>query len=311
MFNACHLYTNPGKYNVRLIVQNSVGCIDTLLRKVTVYKHPKADFTVPEVCSRESVVFKNLSQPGDTVITRYSWHFGDMNNPVDTSNLKSPDYIYPRDGIYLVHLLVKDAFGCSDTLTKHETVLLSPVSAFTIIKDINGVPGRIRMDNESINATLYEWDFGNGIKSNEEDPLITYANDGSYQIRLITWAANNCSDTTYLNYEFMYHNLFVPNALSPENVIPEVRIFKPIGVNLKEYHVEIFDAWGHLIWGSRLLDDDGRPTEGWDGTLNGEVMPQDTYVWKISATFKDGTVWEGSDIGKGTGKTMGTVTLIR
>jgi hypothetical protein len=109
----------------------------------------------------------------------------------------------------------------------------------------------------------------------------------------------------------MFHNLFVPNALSPDNVMPQVRTFKPIGINLKEYHIEVMDSWGHLIWGSTLLDDSGRPVEGWNGTLNGEPLPQDTYVWKISAIFIDGTVWEGSDVGNGSGKTMGIVTLIR
>jgi hypothetical protein len=40
-------------------------------------------------------------------------------------------------------------------------------------------------------------------------------------------------------------------------------------------------------------------------------MPQDTYLWKVEAEFRDGTVWIGSDNGKGTGKTIGTVTLFR
>jgi hypothetical protein len=34
-------------------------------------------------------------------------------------------------------------------------------------------------------------------------------------------------------------------------------------------------------------------------------------MWKISATFIDGTIWQGSDIGKGEYGMMGTVSLIR
>jgi len=41
------------------------------------------------------------------------------------------------------------------------------------------------------------------------------------------------------------------------------------------------------------------------------MMPQDTYMWKAAAEFRDGTVWTGSDNGKGAGRTMGTVTLLR
>ena len=91
------------------------------------------------------------------------------------------------------------------------------------------------------------------------------------------------------------------------------RVFKPKGMNLRDYHVMVFDKWGHLIWESKLLTDDGRymPLEGWDGTFNGQLMPQDVYMWKISATFKNGKSWEGSDTGKGSTTTMGPVTLIR
>ena len=310
-FNTTHLYLNHGKFNVRLVVINAYGCKDTVVKKVTVHKLPTADFSVPNVCSRNIVAFVNLSKPGDTAINRYSWHFGDDSNPVDTSNDQSPTYIFHQDGTYLVHLLVKDTFGCSDTVSKDQVVLPSPVSAFTVIENVDGKPGKIQMDNQSVNATLYEWDFGNGSKSNSEDPVITYDNDGKYKIRLITWSANNCSDTAYLDYEFMFHNLFVPNAFSPDNVIPEVQIWKPVGLNLKVYHAVVFDKWGHVLWESTALDNQGQPTEGWDGRLNGSILPMDTYAWKITATFKDGTVWEGSDIGKGKGKTMGTVTLIR
>ncbi len=40
-------------------------------------------------------------------------------------------------------------------------------------------------------------------------------------------------------------------------------------------------------------------------------MPSGTYMWRAKATFIDNTEWEGSDIGKGSFKTMGAVTLIR
>ena len=66
------------------------------------------------------------------------------------------------------------------------------------------------------------------------------------------------------------------------------------------------------MWESTALDDHGSPTEGWDGTFEGTLMPQGNYMWKISALFVDGSQWEGSDIGVGTStKTIGTVTLIR
>jgi flagellar hook assembly protein FlgD len=65
------------------------------------------------------------------------------------------------------------------------------------------------------------------------------------------------------------------------------------------------------MWESTNIDPQGRPVDGWDGNFNGQPMPQGNYMWKVSATFIDDSPWNGSDIGKGEYKTMGTVTLIR
>jgi hypothetical protein len=52
--------------------------------------------------------------------------------------------------------------------------------------------------------------------------------------------------------------------------------------------------------------------EGWDGRLNGTILPQDVYVWKIRAIFTDGKAWEGMKDPK-TGKKaiMGSIVLLR
>ena len=79
-----------------------------------------------------------------------------------------------------------------------------------------------------------------------------------------------------------------------------------------EYHIEIFDTFGNIIWESKSIDDEGKPTGSWDGTYNGVPVEQDVYVWKIQAKFKDNSSWEGREYEDETElfKT-GTVTVIR
>jgi gliding motility-associated-like protein len=115
-------------------------------------------------------------------------------------------------------------------------------------------------------------------------------------------------------YDLMFKGLYVPNALNPGNLDPEVAVFRPKGVNLKSYLVEIYDRWGNLLWSSTKLNSKGSPEESWDGTLHGEVLKEDVYVWKISAQFNDGEVWDGTNAGNNQNmpqKKSGTVTLIR
>lgn len=121
-----------------------------------------------------------------------------------------------------------------------------------------------------------------------------------------------CTDTTYYEYKILFRGLFVPNAFAPNSGNLAVRLFKPVGINLKTYHIMVFDAGGHLMWESNKLDNNGAPLEGWDGTVNGVLMPQGNYFWKATATFIDDSSWTGSDTGvKGGGGTMGTVILLR
>jgi gliding motility-associated-like protein len=41
------------------------------------------------------------------------------------------------------------------------------------------------------------------------------------------------------------------------------------------YRLSIFDRWGEQIWTST------NPDEGWDGTMGGEIIKTDVYVWKL------------------------------
>ena len=198
-----------------------------------------------------------------------------------------------------------------DTTDTVVTVNVTPVSAFTFTDNQNGMPGKLLMDNVSSGATTYSWDFGNGQTSTDKNPIVTYSQDGTYIIKLVSSNEFKCSDTTYYKYEVLFRGLFIPNAFSPTNSNLAVRLFKPVGINIKEYHIQVFDSWGHLLWESIKLDSQGKPDEGWDGTYNGQMMPMGVYMWKASAIFIDDTIWQGSSIGEGDSNTFGTVTLLR
>jgi gliding motility-associated-like protein len=186
----------------------------------------------------------------------------------------------------------------------------TPLSAFTY-KEIDEMQGKIQLQNLSIGAIAYLWDFGDGKTSTEENPIATYTQDGTYIIKLISFNAFGCIDTTFYEFGLLFKALFIPNAFAPNSDNLAVKLFKPAGINLKNYHIQVFDTWGHLLWESTIIDPQGHPEEGWDGTFREKLMPQGNYMWKVNATFVDDSPWEGSSIGKGEYSTMGTVVLIR
>jgi PKD repeat protein len=310
--NPVHYYKSPGKYIATLTLGNIYGCESTCTHEVKILLRPKADFEYTKPCSGTEIELADNSLPGDTIIDKWKWHLGDPVYPYDTLHTPIVQYTYDVPGLYEIYLKVMDKNNCSDTIHQFLEIIPSPLSLFTIKESANGQPGNIQLQNESTGATNILWDFGNGKTSILENPIVTYEEDGSYTITLITWNEAGCYDTTFMKYEFMFHNLYVANAFYPESAIPLVRLFLPIGTNLKKYHLMIFDKWGHTLFESTMLDNGcGCPIEGWNGIFQGVMMPQDTYIWKIEAVFKDDKVWEGSDPGTGEISTMGTVTLIR
>jgi PKD repeat protein len=307
-----HKYNKAGRYTVSLIVVNKAGCKDSAVRPENVHNLPSARFINTMACSGNPTYFFDQSVVIDTSIQKWNWNFGVPKTGKDTSELRDPVFRYKKEGNYQVSLVVQDYNGCYDTVDSTIRVEATPLSAFIIYDNINNMTGKIQLRNKSEGAENYFWDFGNGSTSTDDNPYVTYTHDGTYTIMLVSSNHFGCADTTFLKYDVLFKGLFVPNAFAPSSVAQGVQEFKPVGVNLKEYKVQVFDSWGHLIWQSTALDSEGRPVEGWNGvTSNGDIMPQGTYVWVINAVFNDGTTWTGSDVGKGDGKTFGTVTLIR
>ena len=143
---------------------------------------------------------------------------------------------------------------------------------------------------------------------------MTYTEDGSYPVILVTVSALGCHDTALMTYDLMFKGLYVPNAFAPGGTVQATRVWRPSGVNLATYHAQVYNSHGMLLWSSALLDEKGTPTESWDGTYKYMPCQQDVYLWKITAVFRDGTIWYNTDVGEKQGMPevkWGTITLIR
>lgn len=315
--NPTHIYETPGEYIVTLILDNN-SCGGIVIDTLTVNAVPQARFEFENACIGSPTVFTDLSLYSDSPIVGWKWDFGIENLLSDTSTLQNPVYTYNALGEHLVSLEVTDEVGCSDLL---DSVLIeifpTPTANFSFTE---GEMGSIEFTNESADATIYEWNFGDGWISDEVDPVHQYDTTNSLisstyenlELMLISMNESGCADTAVEYYDLYFKGLFIPTAFSPNNPSEAVRTFKPIGVNLEIFEIEVYSSWGDLIWQSSILDENGRPTESWDGTLNGSELPTGAFVWKAKGVFKDGSIWKGNDLNNtGSGSTSGTVLLIR
>ena len=192
-----HAYTSGGDYDVELIVGTDVGCIDTLEVPLHVEIPPAAGITSVVVCNSLDVDFINNSDPE---ASGFWWNFG-TGDPADTSLATNPSFTYTSYGSYTVTLVAQKGTACADTATF--ALMVSNVVAD--FDDVDTTCTNVLIDfndmSTNVGGTInsWQWDFGDGSSSTDEDPSHGYTTSGDYVVELIVGSDLGCSDTITKN----------------------------------------------------------------------------------------------------------------
>ena len=185
-----HSFAAAGTYNVKLTA-SIPGCTTETTISVDVSEGPMVDYSFANECLNNSITFTNNTT--GTGIISYTWDFGDG----ITSNLVNPTHTFADPGDYNVMLTVDNDIGCSVTNTQTVTVYALPEVAF--INELACSNGGTQFFDESTaagaNITGWEWDFGDGHFSTEEDPIHMYQTSGSFPVSLRATTNFGCSAT--------------------------------------------------------------------------------------------------------------------
>ncbi|SHO64493.1 PKD domain-containing protein [Algoriphagus zhangzhouensis] len=139
-------------------------------------------------------------------------------------------------------------------------------------------------------VVIWNWDFGDGGQSSEQNPIHQYQRKGSYTVTLTTIDSIGCMSEYQIQVEvFDDYNVIIPNAFTPDNV--KNQYFKPKYRGIASMHLYIFNTWGELIFESNSLE-----TLGWDGTLNGTDVPNGNYVYRAKFTSRSGEEFERAGV---------------
>jgi gliding motility-associated-like protein len=182
-----------------------------------------------------------------------------------------------------ITLLITNANGCTadTTISDAICVIPGPTAAFsTNSPEIDFSTGELSFINNSINYSGSIWQFGDGTSATLDNPIHTYpaATVDSYNVMLVVYDANGCTDTAYSVVESNdLVRLTVPNGFTP-NGDGLNDIFLPVVSNadqIKFYRFEVYNRWGQLVFEST------KPGEGWDGKYNGKQAQFGVYNWSV------------------------------
>ncbi len=272
--NPVHVYSAPGNYVVKLLVENSTGCQRVAFEQtLTIGTVPKAAFAFTKPgCTEYDVTFTDMSIIETGNIVKWSWDFGDGTPKLDKTTNSSNRHEYSKGGDYQVSLTVTSATGCENTITQKVTV---PAPSLELGEGgiiLQG--GSVTFDISATGTNLrYKWSPSAGLDRDDiRNPTAKPTQDTWYTLTITTEEGCELSDQVFFKVveKPVIRNTFTPNGDGINDVwavdylesYPEVR-------------VDIFNRFGVKVFASIGY------TTPWDGTSNGSQLPVGTYYYLI------------------------------
>lgn len=191
--SASHLYPGYGSYAVKMRVNDSLGCSDSLVKLAYVHPLPEADFAAPGVCVGDTTLYFDSSSVAQGNIVQWSWLFGDGGS----SQTNAPTHYYAATGSYAVQLTITTDSGCIDQHNANTPVYKLPIANFDVEPACENLAASFLQTSIAQSGYLehWTWDFGDGNTSTSANPLHDYTHSGLFDVTLSVWSNFGCADT--------------------------------------------------------------------------------------------------------------------
>lgn len=209
-----HTYLTEGTFTATLVATDLFGCVSAPATTSVSITKPTAVFTLDSViCNLENVSTANTST--GLAPLSYQWIVDGSQVSTATDYAHTYNENVNNSTSSFTHgyvLIVTDANGCKDTLSKLLTIstpVAIPLYSFSgaatnAAGDYLCPPVFASLEDSSLSygtISNYSWIFGDGKTSVLENPNNTYVFPGTYSLTLSITDEFGCtSDTTYIDY---------------------------------------------------------------------------------------------------------------
>jgi gliding motility-associated-like protein len=254
---------HSGKYYVLVKEGDCAARMDSVMVTVKPAPTASAAFSQVRICEGETVMLG--SSGGDL----YKWM-----PATGLSSVSIPNPVAKPTDTIVYRVVVTNSSGCQDTAAITVNVIEKPRANAGPDKYI--IKGKVAQLQAEVTGqnTSYSWSpdfFIDDIKA--LTPVVNPPQDTSY---LLTAVSNDgCGSSTDMVHVYLYPDIYVPNAFSPNGdgrndtwFIPSLRAYS-------EFTVSIYNRYGQLIFHTK------NTMNPWDGTFNGRPQPASAYVYVV------------------------------
>jgi gliding motility-associated-like protein len=193
-----------GDYTLTQIVHRDYKCFDTINKPFKVIEVISKFSTTDTflICSPVFVEFLSSSKNGDSLF----WDFGDGEKALTTSQFAG--HLYNKNSGwgngFDIKLIAKSVYGCMDTMTKNNYVVVQgPVPYFEILNKEGCEPVHAKFIDLSVDATKTIWNFNDGTpiyNSNQKQDTINHdfrvfqdSAKSMFKVDLVTYDSLGCA----------------------------------------------------------------------------------------------------------------------
>lgn len=214
--NPTHGYIAVGLYTVMLTATNSAG--SNVYQVVGCFNIVEPETPTTPIEVTKPIVASHVSLSSVTVPVTASFYDDSLNTPTSwfwnfddgtTSAEQNPVHIFTVAGTYSIRFRVTNSFGSSEKF--FDIIVRNPVDGkpntqFVSIPSVGGdIPYKVQFFDRSETPsgapiTNWEWSFGDGSSSTEQNPVHTYTTTGLRTVRLVTTNINGYTTFSRVGY---------------------------------------------------------------------------------------------------------------
>ncbi len=280
--NPVHSYATPGTYSVALAVKNSFGCVDTVIKPLTI-----GGFNPLSVSASQQICSGNPAQLSASGGISYSWAPAAT---LSASNISNPVATPTATTIYTVTIKTLNSVGdtcVSNLATSVQVATLTAAQLTATANPTTIAPGETSNINTNIGSPLHIlWTPNYNLSSpTAYDPVASPLHTTTYSAIVTNSIGCKFLLDTVTIYVITHvcdeGSVFVPNTFSP-NLDGSNDVLYVRSNYVTDLYFAVYDRWGEKVFETTDIQ------KGWDGTYKGMQSDPGVFGYYLKYTCNNG-----------------------